>query len=87
MRSRWAAGTHAAIHQLTKPLIMPPTFTEDTIIGSSPNHSGSPLYLDSANAAADSYNAEDSVLERCRSVFRQIGRRLSSFELSRQIYG
>jgi hypothetical protein len=66
---------------------MPPTSTEDTIIGSRPDSLGSPLFLDSANETSDGFNTEDTVLERCRSMFRQVGRRLSSFELSRQIYG
>jgi len=70
-----------------QPLAMPTTSTEDTIIGSRPDQSGSGLYFDSANDAVDRPDAEDSVVERCRSVFRQIGRRFSSFELSRQIYG
>ena len=65
---------------------MPENSTEDTIIGSRPDRGDSGLYFDSANAAADGPDT-DSVVERCRSVFRQIGRRFSSFELSRQIYG
>jgi hypothetical protein len=63
---------------------MPPTFTEDTIIESRPDQSG--LYFDSVNNV-ESYDANDSVFERCRAMFRDLGRRVSSFELSRQIYG
>jgi hypothetical protein len=30
---------------------------------------------------------QESVLERCRATFRTLGHRLTSFDLSRQIYG
>jgi hypothetical protein len=63
---------------------MPSTFTEDTIIESRPDQGG--LYLDSAHHI-ESDDASDSVFERCRAVFRQLGERVSSFDLSRQIYG
>jgi len=66
---------------------MPPISTEDTIIGSRPNSSGNGLYLDSTNDMAEGQSTDDTVIERCRSMFRQLGRRVSSFELSRQIYG
>jgi hypothetical protein len=65
---------------------MPPTSTEDTIIGSRPNSTGTALFQDSVNDASDG-GTDDTLFERCRSMFRQVGRRLSSFELSRQIYG
>jgi len=78
---------HVATYRSTNLLAMPTTSTEDTIIGSRPDRSGGGLYFDSGTESADSYDAEDTVLERCRSMFRQIGRRVSSFELSRQIYG
>jgi hypothetical protein len=66
---------------------MPTTSTEDTIIGSRPDRSEIELYLDSVNDAADGSDTEVTVVERCRSTFRQLGQRLSSFDLSRQIYG
>ena len=66
---------------------MPTTSTEDTIIGSPTVQSGSGLYLDSSNSVPERIDAEDSVLERCRALFRNLGRRASSFDLSRQIYG
>ncbi len=30
---------------------------------------------------------QDGVLERCRATFRTLGQRMTSFDLSRQIYG
>jgi hypothetical protein len=45
------------------------------------------MYLDSTNDIADGQPTDGTVVERCRSMFRQIGRRVSSFDLSRQIYG
>jgi len=55
--------------------------TEDTIIGSRPR------------AAMDLFGNEivsdenPGLIERCRAKFRLLGEQLTSFELSRQIYG
>jgi hypothetical protein len=62
---------------------MPTRSNEDTMIEARPKRSAS-LFADSADDA-DAQNS-GSVFERCRTVFRQIGERVTSFELSRQIY-
>lgn len=55
--------------------------TEDTIIGSQPR------------AAVDLFGSEitgnesPGLIERCREKFRALGEQMTSFELSRQIYG
>ena len=61
---------------------MPHLSTEDTMIGAQPP---SPLNL---LLSEPGENAEPTgMLERCRAMFRSFGERVSSFDLSRQIYG
>jgi hypothetical protein len=60
---------------------MPPTFTEDTMLSTQPAERTDLLF------EAEEPVGQDSVLERCRATFRSLGQRLTSFDLSRQIYG
>ncbi len=55
--------------------------TEDTIIGS-PRNVAMDLFGNESTS-----NENPSVLERCRAKFRSLGEQMTSFELSRQIYG
>ena len=63
---------------------MPPASTEDTIILPRPTRAGS--LFNSPAGDADASNTRHA-LERCRAKFRELGERMSSFDLSRQIYG
>jgi hypothetical protein len=61
---------------------MPHLSNEDTMIGA---QTPSPMNL---LLAEPGENAEAAgMLERCRAMFRSFGERVSSFDLSRQIYG
>jgi hypothetical protein len=61
---------------------MPPTSIEDTMITAQP-----PQRTDLLFVAADEPVEQDGVLERCRATFRALGERVTSFDLSRHIYG
>jgi hypothetical protein len=63
---------------------MPPASTEDTIIEARPKRAAT-LFADSETFTGAP--KPFTPLERCREVFRHLGERMSSFDLSRQIYG
>jgi hypothetical protein len=74
----------AAILRAEPSIAMPPASTEDTIIEARPQRAALPFLDDETEArTAQSGNP----LERCRALFRELGERMSSFDLSRQIYG
>ncbi len=73
----------AAIFKAEPSNAMPPASTEDTIIEAR-RERAFPFVDDET----DAHPARTvSPLERCRTVFRELGERMSSFDLSRQIYG
>ena len=63
---------------------MPPRSIEDTMIRTRPTRSGSLYAYPAPDAETENTG---NVLERCRALFRHLGERVSSFDLSRQIYG
>jgi hypothetical protein len=60
---------------------------EDTMISSRPRMSDDYLASDEAGEGAAGKSAGGKMLNRCRAMFRALGEQMSSFELSRQIYG
>jgi hypothetical protein len=63
---------------------MPASSIEDTIIEARPKRAA--MLFDEPSPRHDESQPRGP-LERCRSVFRELGERMSSFDLSRQIYG
>jgi hypothetical protein len=63
---------------------MPPASTEDTILETRPKRTA--LLFHQAIEDLDEPQPRGP-LERCRTAFRELGERMSSFDLSRQIYG
>lgn len=61
---------------------MPPS-QEDTMIAA---HPARPLNL-LFEEVSESPGRDSTVVERCRALFRTFGQRVTSFDLSRQIYG
>ena len=72
--SRW--------HEHGSSCLMPPTSTEDTMLAAEPAERTDLLFV-----AVEEPAETDSVLERFRAKFRTLGQRMTSFDLSRQIYG
>ena len=60
---------------------------EDTIISSRPRLPHSDLTSSEAGEGAVGNSTNGNMLNRCRALFRTWGEQMSSFELSRQIYG
>jgi hypothetical protein len=60
---------------------------EDTMIASRPRHFDDDLKPGAAVEGADGKPARADLLTRTRTLFRVMGEQVSSFELSRQIYG
>ncbi len=56
---------------------------EDTMIGVSPSTDENLIFADSERA----FESDPNLIERCRALFRSFGERVTSFDLSRQIYG
>lgn len=60
---------------------------EDTMISSQPRHFDDDLDLSETIEGPSGKPARANVLTRTRTLFRVLGERVGSFELSRQIYG
>jgi len=66
---------------------MNPYSREDTIISAQPRRSESDPDLSETIQGPDGKPLRSNALTRTRALFRVMGERMSSFELSRQIYG
>jgi hypothetical protein len=66
---------------------MHPYSQEDTIISAQPRRSESDSDLSETIQGPDGKPLRSNPLTRTRELFRVMGERMSSFELSRQIYG
>jgi hypothetical protein len=60
---------------------------EDTMISSRPRHPDADLDLSATIEGTNGKPGRGNVLTRTRTLFRVLGERVGSFELSRQIYG